>query len=297
MRILLLGAGGQLGRQLTRSLVGAGHDVTALDRSTLDITDVKAVRAALEPPGYQRVVNCAAYTKVDQAESEPELAFAINRDGAQNLALACAEVDIALCHVSTDFVFTQEPRDPPRPWTEDDVPEPRGVYAESKRAGELACLAVGGPLYLVRTSWLYGMVGPNFPLAICRAASTKGRLQVVADQLGCPTWTGDLAMALGRLLEEEHFGLYHLTGSGSTTWFHFAEAVLREVGIDAEVLPTTTAAWGAAAPRPRYSVLDNSRWRGLGMGEMPAWELGLRGYVAAEREGAFAQFAGGRGSA
>ncbi len=137
LRILLLGAGGQLGRELTRSLVGAGHDVTALDRSTLDITDVKAVRAALEPPGYQRVVNCAAYTKVDQAEIRARTGLRHQPRRGQNLALACAEVEIALCHVSTDFVFTQEPRDPPRPWAEDDVPEPRGVYAESKRAGEL----------------------------------------------------------------------------------------------------------------------------------------------------------------
>lgn len=296
MRILVLGAGGQLGRELTRSLGRGGHEVTALDRRTLDITDEPAVAAAVVGGGYQRVVNCAAYTKVDQAEAEPELAFAINRDGAKNVAIACARVGIALCHVSTDFVFTQPPTEPARPWSEQDIPGPRGVYAESKRAGELECLSVGGPLYLVRTSWLYGVAGPNFPLAICRAAAGRGQLRVVADQIGCPTWTGDLALALGLLLEGVSFGLYHLTGSGSTTWFHFAEAILHEVGIDAEVQATTTAEWGAAAPRPRYSVLDNGRWRELGMVALPAWEQGLRGYVRAERAGALADYFASRES-
>ncbi|HVB13392.1 MAG TPA: dTDP-4-dehydrorhamnose reductase [Candidatus Dormibacteraeota bacterium] len=291
MKILVLGAGGQLGRELSRTLRRDGHEVTALDRRALDVKDQPAVAAAVNGGGYQRVVNCAAYTKVDQAEVEVDLAFAINRDGAKHVGLACAQAGVALCHVSTDFVFTQEPPDPPRPWTESDTPHPRGVYAESKRAGELACLALGGPLYLVRTSWLYGVTGPNFPLSICRAAATGGRLRVVADQLGCPTWTGDLAPALGLLLEGEEFGVYHLTGSGATTWFHFAEMVLREVGIEAEVLPTTTAEWGAAAPRPRYSVLDNGHWRALGLEPLPAWQQGLRGYVAVEREGALAAYA------
>ncbi|MGC2191231.1 MAG: dTDP-4-dehydrorhamnose reductase [Candidatus Dormiibacterota bacterium] len=289
MRILVLGAGGQLGQELARSLSRAGHQVTALDRRALDITNQPAVEAAVKKGGYQRVVNCAAYTKVDQAEAEPELAFAINRDGARNVAIASARAGIALCHISTDFVFTQEPAEPARPWSEQAVPQPRGVYAESKRAGELECLALGSPIFLVRTSWLYGGAGPNFPLVICRAAAASGRVRVVADQLGCPTWTGDLAPALGLLLAGEHFGLYHLTGSGATTWFHFAQSILHEVGIAAEVQPTTTAEWGAAAPRPRYSVLDNGSWRELGMAALPAWEQGLRGYVRAERTGALAE--------
>ena len=294
MRILVLGAGGQLGREVTRTLGRTGHEITALGRSAVDITDPAAVTAAVGRGGYHRVVNCAAYTKVDQAEAEPELAYAVNRDGAKNVAIACARTRVALCHVSTDFVFTQAPSEPPRPWAESDLPRPRGVYAESKRAGELECLAAGGPLYLVRTSWLYGTAGPNFPLAICRAAAKRGRVRVVADQLGCPTWTGDLALALGLLLEGKRFGLYHLTDAGSTTWFHFAETILQEVGIAAKVEPTTTAEWGAAAPRPRYSVLDNGNWRELGMEPLPAWEQGLRAYISAEREGALAEFAAQR---
>lgn len=289
MKILVLGAGGQLGRDLVRSL-GGGHEVTALDHGDLDITDPAAVKAAVSGGAYQRVVNCAAYTKVDQAEGEPEVAFAVNRDGAKNVARACSRAGVALCHLSTDFVFTQAPPEPPRPWAESDLPEPRGVYAQSKRAGELECLAAGGELFLVRTSWLYGGNGPNFPLSICRAATSGRRLRVVADQLGSPTWTGDLAPALGRLLGGASFGTYHLTGAGATTWFHFATAVVDEIGLTAQLEPITTAEWGAPAPRPRYSVLGDARWRALGMEPLPAWEQGLAGYVSAERDGALAEF-------
>ena len=290
--MLILGAGGQLGRDLARTLGHAGHEITALDRRAVDITQADAVQKTVAEGEYQRVVNCAAYTKVDQAEAEPDLAFAVNRDGARNVALACRDRGVPLCHVSTDFVFTQDPPQPPQPWLETDVPQPRGVYAESKRAGELECLAAGGPLYLVRTSWLYGGQGPNFPLVICRAARRGGALKVVADQEGCPTWTGHLAAALRVLLEGESFGLFHLSGSGATTWFQFARAVLEDVGLAAQLEPTTAAEWGAPAPRPRFSVLDNSHWRDLGREPLPSWEQGLLEYVAAESQGALAEFAG-----
>lgn len=290
--MLILGAGGQLGRDLARTLGHAGHEIIALDRRAVDITQADAVQRTIAEGEYQRVVNCAAYTKVDQAEAEPDLAFAVNRDGARNVALACRNRGVPLCHVSTDFVFTQDPPQPPQPWLETDVPQPRGAYAESKRAGELECLAVGGPLYLVRTSWLYGGQGPNFPLVICRAARRGGALKVVADQEGCPTWTGHLAAALKVLLEGESFGIFHLSGSGATTWFQFARAVLEDVGLAAQLEPTTTAEWGAPAPRPRFSVLDNSHWRDLGREPLPSWEEGLLEYVAAESEGALAEFAG-----
>jgi dTDP-4-dehydrorhamnose reductase len=290
----VVGANGQLGRELVPTLQVRGHQVTGLDHRALDITDADAVTRAVANSDPERVVNCAAYTKVDQAESEPKRAYAVNRDGARNLAQACARPGIPLCHLSTDFVFGQDPPEPPHPWAETDLPAPRGVYAQSKRAGELECLAAGGPLYLVRTSWLYGGQGPNFPLAISRAAAAGVRLKVVADQEGTPTWTGHLAPALSLLLEQESHGLYHLTGAGVTTWLRFAEAILAEVGIAVPVEATTTAEWGAPAPRPRYSVLDNGNWRGLGMAPLPAWEEGLSQYVASERDGALAEFAPSR---
>lgn len=284
MQVLVVGAGGQLGRDLVPRLLAEGHSVTALSHAELDIADRDGVLRTLRGRGFARLVNCAAYTKVDEAEKEPELAFRVNRDGPAILAGACAEEGISLCHVSTDFVFGQNPSEPPRPWTEDDLPQPRGVYAESKRAGELACLESGCRLQLVRTSWLFGGEGPNFPLTICRVGRARDELKVVADQVGTPTWTGDLATALVRLLDLRGTGVFHLSGSGSTTWYHFAQAILEEVGIAARVRPATTAEWGAPAPRPRYSVLENRRWRKLGMPPLPAWQQGLVSYVAANRE-------------
>lgn len=279
----MVGAKGQLGRDLVQVLRQAGHQVVGTGHADLDITSLAAVRAALAGAGFDRVVNCAAYTKVDEAEREPELAFAVNCDGAGVLATACAEVGVPLCQIGTDFVFTQNPARPPRPWTELDLPQPRGVYALSKREGELAAIAAGGPLYLVRTSWLYGNQGPNFPLAILRAAAAGRSLRVVADQEGSPTWTFDLALRLARLLEVEAFGTYHLSGAGSTSWHGFAVALLAEVGLSAELTPVTTAEWAAPAPRPSYSVLANRAWELLGEPPMPDWRVSLHDYVERER--------------
>lgn len=288
MRILVLGAAGQLGRDLVLRLRECGHQVVAASRAEVDITRPEQVRQALAASNSERVVNCAAYTKVDQAEREPELAYAINRDGAAVVARECADRELPLCHISTDFVFTQAPSAPGRPWTEADEPQPSGVYATSKRAGEIACAAAGGPLQLVRTAWLYGNRGPNFPLAIVRAAALGKPIRVVADQLGSPTWTVDLAVALERLVSTSAQGTFHLSGAGATSWYGFASALLQEVGIGAELTPVTTAEWAAPAPRPSYSVLANQAWRDLGQTPLPDWRVGLENYVAAERGGAIA---------
>jgi dTDP-4-dehydrorhamnose reductase len=284
----VVGAKGQLGRDLVQVLRQAGHQVVGTGHADLDITSMATVRTALAGAGFDRVVNCAAYTKVDEAEREPGLAFAVNCDGAGVLATACAELGVPLCQIGTDFVFTQDPAQPPRPWTELDEPQPRGVYALSKREGELAAISAGGPLYLVRTSWLYGNQGPNFPLAILRAAAAGRALRVVADQEGSPTWTFDLARRLARLLELEAFGTYHLSGAGSTSWHGFAAALLAEVGLSADLTPVTTAEWAAPAPRPSYSVLANRAWELLGEPPMPDWKVSLHEYVERERNLAIA---------
>ncbi len=288
MRILILGAAGQLGRDLVPRLRDCGHEVVAAGRTEVDITDADEVGRALAEGPFDQVVNCAAYTRVDQAEREPELAYAINRDGAAVVARACADLDVPLCHISTDFVFTQTPPTEGRPWRESDRPEPAGVYATSKRAGELACEAIGGPLQVVRTAWLYGNRGPNFPLAIIRAAAAGKPLRVVADQLGSPTWTGDLATALERLLASGATGTFHLSGAGSTSWYGFARALLDEVGLQASLTPVTGAEWAAPAPRPSYSVLANAAWAELGQSPLPDWRVSLHRYVSAERQGAIA---------
>ena len=282
MRVLVLGAGGQLGRDLVPQLRAAGHDVMALTRGELDIAEEGALARLLRGSTFDRVVNCAAYTNVDRAEAEPELAARCNAQGAGMVARACAGSGVPLCHLSTDFVFGGDPPEGGRGWLESDPVSPSGVYATTKREGELACLAAGGLLYLVRTSWLYGNSGPNFPLAILRRAATGQPLRVVADQVGSPTWTLDLARTLTRLLELPPCGLLHLSGSGRTTWHRFAEELLRQAGVEAEVSAVTSADWGAPAQRPRFSVLDSERLEELGLAPLRPWEEALGDYLRSD---------------
>lgn len=264
-------------------LEARGHQVGARTRQELDICQEGALEMALTEP-WDRVVNCAAYTNVDRAETEPGRADLVNRVGAGMVARACAGARVPLCHISTDFVFGDPPPVPSRPWREEDPPAPRGAYATSKHRGELACRAAGGELFLVRTSWLYGNRGPNFPLAILRAGRRGGPLRVVADQVGCPTWSVDLAEALGRLLGTRAFGTYHLSGAGDTTWWGFATAILEGAGIRLPVVPVSTEEWGAPAPRPRFSVLDNANWRRLGQPPLRGWREALAEYLRSDPE-------------
>ncbi len=282
MRVLVLGAGGQLGRDLVPQLRAAGHEVVALTRADLDIAEEGSLARLLRSSTFDRVVNCAAYTNVDRAEAEPELAERCNSQGAAMVAEACAGSGVPLCHLSTDFVFGGDPPEGGRGWLESDPVSPSGVYASTKRRGELACLAAGGPLYLVRTSWLYGNSGPNFPLAIVRRAVGGHQLRVVADQVGSPTWTLDLAGALTRLLELPPCGLLHLSGTGRTTWHRFAEEILSQAGVDAAVSPVSTAEWGAPAPRPRFSVLESERLADLGLAPLRRWEEALAEYLRSD---------------
>ena len=284
MRVLVLGAGGQLGRDLVPQLRSAGHEVLALARGELDIADEGALAGLLRQSPFDRVVNCAAYTNVDRAEAEPELAARCNSRGAALVAAACAAFGVPLCHLSTDFVFGGDPPEGGRGWVESDPVSPLGVYAATKRQGELACLGSGGPLYLVRTSWLYGNTGPNFPLAILRRAAAGQPLRVVADQVGSPTWTFDLARALTRLLELPPCGLVHLSGGGRTTWHRFAEEILRRAGMPAPVSPVSSAEWGAPAPRPRFSALESERWEELGLTPLRSWEEALGDYLRSDPE-------------
>ncbi len=288
MRVLILGAGGQLGRALGPALRARGHEPIGQPRAAVDLTVAEQVVGALDRYQPSVVVNAAAYTAVDRAELEAERAFAVNAYGLRPLVHACAARGLPLCHVSTDFVFGGPGPTPRRPWRETDPPQPLGVYARSKRAGELEYLHGGGPGYLVRTAWLYGERGPNFVLTMARLARRHPRLRVVADQVGTPTWTGHLAPALAELIETGAFGVYHLTNQGQTTWHGLAQAVVAGLGLDVPVDPISTAEFGAPAPRPAYSVLDNAAWRQLGRPPLPPWEAGLRAYLEAERAGAVA---------
>lgn len=276
MRVLITGANGMLGRDLQAAL--AGHEVTALARADLDVTDAAAVAAAVH--GHDAVVNCAAYTKVDDAETHEDLAYAVNATGPANLAAACAETGARLVTVSTDYVFDGNATEP---YAEDLPRDPINAYGRTKAAGEeLALAAHPAGTYVVRTAWLYGEHGPNFAQTMLNLAKTKDSWSVVDDQLGQPTWTADLAAQIVTLLETgAPGGIYHGTNSGQATWFEFARAVLDEVGLDPErITPTDSASFVRPAARPAYSVLGHDAWAAAGIAEMRPWRAALADAVA-----------------
>jgi dTDP-4-dehydrorhamnose reductase len=270
MRVLVVGAGGQLGREL----VGLG--AIGLTRAQCDISRPGAAAQALQQHRPDAVINCAAWTKVDAAETERDEAFRANAQGPRLLALACNQAGVLLTHVSTDYVFDGTATSP---IAEDAPTRPLGAYGESKLAGEVAVRQAAPRHQVVRTSWLYGQDGPNFVLTMLRLGAERDELRVVADQRGAPTWTGHLAPALLRLARQGTPGTYHLTNEGETTWCAFAAAIIEAAGLRARVVPTTTAEYGARAPRPAYSVLDNREWRRLGEAPLPAWEEGMHAYL------------------
>jgi dTDP-4-dehydrorhamnose reductase len=273
----VLGASGQLGGDIAASGRALGHAVTAADRAACDITDPEAVERVLTTSRPDAVINCAGWTRVDAAEEHEAEAELVNATAAGIVAGACAAGGVRLCHISTDYVFDGEATEP---IDESAEPAPRSAYGRSKLHGELLVRERCPDHLIVRTSWLYGRDGPNFVLTILRMAAERAEVRVVADQQGAPTWTGHLAPAVLRLLEIAPSGTYHLTNSGITTWHGLALAAIRARGIDTSVVPITTAEYPTAATRPAYSVLDNRRWRALGEPPLPAWQEGLRAYLA-----------------
>ena len=266
MRVLLTGANGQMGWDLAKLAVKKGFGILALDRATLDLTDASAIDREVSGSGASVVVNAAAYTAVDQAESEPELAFAVNRDGPGHLASACAETGIPLIHISTDFVFNGQKHDP---YLETDQTSPLNVYGQSKVAGEVV---VGERLrehIILRTSWVYGAHGHNFVNTMLRLGQEKEVVRVVDDQHGCPTNAVDIAEAIltiaGQIMKGRgiNWGTYHYCGKGVTSWHGFTEAIFalaaQYTSLKVKrVEPISTAEYPTPAKRPANSVLDCS---------------------------------------
>ena len=275
MKLLVTGAQGMLGRAVVDCAVRLGHDVRAASRAELDITDTEATRRALLAGRPAAVINCAAYTDVDGAESDWQGAERVNASGAGHLAAAAAEVGARIVHVSTDYVFDGSKREP---WVESDPVAPLGVYGDTKLAGELAVAAANPTHMIVRTAWLFGAGGRNFVDTMLSLAATRDELAVVTDQVGCPTWTGHLAGALVELAERpDDIGVHHIAGAGSCTWNEFALEIFERAGIDCRVLPATSEQFVRPAKRPAYSVLGSERREPL---TLPPWQDGLAAYLA-----------------
>lgn len=255
-----------LGRDVVSAAEREGHEVTALDRAALDIRDADAVREAVRAARPSVVINCAAYTDVDGAESEPEAAFDVNASGAGHLAAAAAEIEAAVLYVSTDYIFDGSKQSP---YVESDEPNPLSVYGASKLAGERATADANPQSFIVRTSWLFGRGGPNFVETMLRLAAERGRVSVVNDQFGCPTYTGDLATALVRLGGGEQHGTHHISGAGACSWYEFAERIFDLAGIECELTPCPSSSFPRPAPRPANSVLESGRGDSAGLRAWP----------------------------
>jgi dTDP-4-dehydrorhamnose reductase len=305
MKIALLGAGGQLGRDLQSRLQG---EVVAWTREQADLTRPVELRAALEALRPDKVVNCAAYNLVDKAESDPPAAFAVNAWGVRDLALICRDLGCVLVHFSSDYVFGLDEKrcamvrrdgrwwkklgdyvfglDEKRcaSWTETDAPGPVSVYGLSKLAGEYLVRSLCPRHFVVRTCGLYGVWGSggkggNFVETMLRLAGQGKPLRVVADQTCTPTYTVDLAAATASLATTERYGLYHLTNSDSCSWYEFAQAIFEKAGVKADLTPISSREFGAAARRPANSVLSTAAYHALGLPPLRPWRDALTAYL------------------
>lgn len=281
MRVLVTGANGMLGTDLCARLRAEGMEPIATDIAgapvALDVTDRAACARALAETRPDATVHCAAYTDVDGAERSPDLAYRLNAYGSWVLASACAEHDVPLCAISTDFVFDGLKR---APYTEFDMPCPLGVYGASKLGGENRIRETWRKHWIVRTAWLYGVHGRSFPASILRAAASRPELRVVADQRGSPTCTADLSAAIVRLLASPLYGTYHVVNDGDASWYELACHLLDCAGLaHVKVTPIRAAEWPSPARRPAYSVLRPFALEMSGMPVPRHWREAVRDYI------------------
>jgi dTDP-4-dehydrorhamnose reductase len=274
MRLLVTGGAGMLGQAVAAAATRLGHDVIALPRADLDITDADHVRRVIAAAEPRAVVNCAAWTDVDGAETAEAAATEVNGAGAGNVARAAAENGARVVHVSTDYVFDGSKT---TPWVESDPVAPLGAYGRSKLAGEDEVAAVDGEHAIVRSAWLFGAGGRNFVDTMLALADERDEVSVVTDQVGCPTWTGHLAEALVELAERRgDVGIFHAAAAGACSWYELAVEVFARAAVRCRVLPTTAERFARPAPRPAYSVLETER---EATPILPPWQDGVAAYL------------------
>ena len=275
MRVIVTGAGGMLGGDVTDELVGRDHEVYALARANLDITDPADVEDALREIRPDVVVNCAAWTDVDGAEANERAAMAVNDTGAGLLARAARDRGASIVQISSDYVFDGAKR---TPYVESDMPNALSAYGRSKQAGETSVAVANPRHWIVRTSWLYGVRGGNFVETMLRLASEQPEVLVVSDQVGSPTYTRHLATAIADLIEGRlPYGIYHLAAAGSCSWYEFAQEIFDLTDTECRVMAATTEMLARPAPRPAYSVLGTEHDDAP---VLPDWREGLRAYLA-----------------
>jgi dTDP-4-dehydrorhamnose reductase len=290
VKVAVIGANGQLGSDLCRVLAAQKNEVVPLTRRDVDVSDAAQVDGALDAARPDVVISTAAYHKVDECELQPERSFAVNAIGPANLARACRRLDALLVHFSTDYVFDGKSR---QPYLETDLPGPQNVYAVSKLAGECMVPFNCTRYLVIRTCGLYGLAGSagrggNFVETMLKKAAERAAIRVVHDQVATPTFTGDLAETVSRIIRPdmgaraESSGLYHITNEGQCSWYEFARKLFEMENLDVDLKPVTTPEIFSPVRRPAYSVLSKQKLNRLGLG-MPRWEDGLASYLAARR--------------
>lgn len=281
MKVFVTGVKGQLGYDVVNELTKRGMEAIGVDIDEMDITDGDSVNRVIKEAAPDAVIHCAAYTAVDAAEENEALCRKVNAEGPGNIARVCKELDIKLIQISTDYVFSGEGT---RFWTPEDVCEPQSVYGRTKYEGELAVREIMDKYFIVRIAWVFGINGKNFVKTMLSLAETHDTLRVVNDQFGSPTYTYDLAKLLADMVVTEKYGVYHATNEGTCSWYDFACAIFSEAGMKVNVIPVTTAEYGARAKRPANSRMDNNKLTENGFEKLPAWQDALKRYVAALRE-------------
>jgi dTDP-4-dehydrorhamnose reductase len=279
MKILITGANGQLGKEAA-VLYSKNHEVFGYGRKEMDITDLEQVKAKVTEARPDVILHAAAYTAVDQAETDADKAYQVNAFGSRNVAIAAEETGSRLCYISTDYVFDGTAQ---APYAEYDPVNPQSIYGKSKRAGEELVQSLCSRYFIVRTSWVYGMHGNNFVKTMLKLAESKNQLKVVNDQIGSPTYTYDLAEFLLQLVATEKYGIYHASNTGACSWYEFAKAIFELNGISIQVDPCTTEEFPRPAPRPRYSVMDHMAIRANGFRDLRHWKDGLKDFLEKRR--------------
>jgi dTDP-4-dehydrorhamnose reductase len=284
VKVVVTGANGQLGTDLCRAL--HNFDVIALTHVDIEIADIASVRESILKHKPAVIINTAAYVRVDDCEDEKDKAFRVNALGARNVAVVAQELGAKLVHISTDYVFGGEIEPRTTPYTEFDTPVPLSIYGKSKLAGENLVRHLCQKHFIIRSSGLFGVAGSsgkggNFIETMLRLAKERDELKVVNDQVFSPTYTKDLAWKIAQLITTDYYGIFHITNRGACSWYEFTKEMLRLAGLKTSVVPITSDQYPQKARRPRYSVLDNSHLRLLGMDDMRPWQEALKDYLVA----------------
>ena len=275
MRVLVTGVKGQLGYDVMNELTGRGHEGIGVDIQEMDITDAASVEKVITEAAPDAVIHCAAYTAVDAAEDNVDLCRRVNAGGTENIARVCKALNCKIMYISTDYVFNGQGT---RPWEPDDKREPLNVYGQTKYEGELAVETLE-KFFLVRIAWVFGVNGKNFIKTMLNLGKTRDHLTVVADQIGSPTYTYDLARLLVDMIETDKYGRYHATNEGLCSWYEFACEIFKQAGMNVTVSPVTSDQYPAKAKRPMNSRMDKSKLDAMGFKRLPSWQDALGRYL------------------